>query len=128
MGWSYIGFIILVLTVNAGVIIYNTTEDWRHTRAVKLNNRLVLEYVTNMETMANDEAEKKAVRLKIRDEFIKKRMMESEVAMPSKIQSESSAKSSKKNKPTKSKKDGMGVIDTGIELSSIDQKSEGFEI
>jgi len=118
MGWSYIGFVLLVLTVNAGVIIYNTTEQWRHTRAVDLNRKLVLEHVHNMETIMQDDADKKAVRMKIRDEFIKKRMMESEVPMPDNKVHPATSQAKKKSKSKKPKKGSMGTIDEGVELTA----------
>ena len=76
MGYSFIGLLLVTLTVNIGVIVYRTVEQWRHKRAVDLSRKLVLEQLKDVKTIDQIEAEKKAIRQKIRDEFIRKRMTE----------------------------------------------------
>jgi hypothetical protein len=73
MGYSFIWFLLLTLTVNIGVIVYRTVEQWRHKRAVDLSRKMVSESIKDLDQI---EADKKAARQKIRDEFIRKRMME----------------------------------------------------
>jgi hypothetical protein len=76
MGYSFIGLLLVTLTINIGVIVYRTVEQWRHKRAVDLSRKLVLEQMKDVKTIDQIEAEKKAIRQKIRDEFIRKRMTE----------------------------------------------------
>ena len=63
----------LIFTINIGVIVYRIVEQWRHKRAVDLSRKMVSESIKDLDQI---EADKKAARQKIRDEFIRKRMME----------------------------------------------------
>ena len=79
MGYSFIGLLLvkkMTLTINIGVIVYRTDEQWRHKRAIDLSRKLVLEQLKDVKTIDQIEAEKKAIRQKIRDKFIEKRMTE----------------------------------------------------
>jgi hypothetical protein len=77
MGYSFIFIILLTLIVNTGLIVFRTVENWRHRRNVELNRLLVLENFEKLKT-AELEDSGKADKLKIREEFIMKRMMESD--------------------------------------------------
>lgn len=43
MGYSFIGLILVTLTLNIGVIVYRTVEQWRHRNAVEQSRKLVLQ-------------------------------------------------------------------------------------
>jgi len=62
MGYSFIGLLLVTLTINIGVIVYRTVEQWRHKRAVDLSRKLVLEQMKDVKTIDQIEAEKKAIR------------------------------------------------------------------
>jgi len=73
MGYSFIGTLLVTLAINIGVIVYRTVENWRHKKAIAYSRKLVLDQLNSMKDTDED---KKAAKLLIRNEFIKKRMSE----------------------------------------------------
>lgn len=59
MGYSFIGLILVTLTVNIGLIVFRTVESWRHKKAKDLSRKLVL---SQFKTIEQEEDEKKAIR------------------------------------------------------------------
>jgi len=122
MGYSFIGLLLVTLTINIGVIVYRTVEQWRHKRAVDLSRKLVLEQLKDVKTIDQIEAEKKAIRQKIRDEFIKKRMTEAS-PLPAK------GKSGKRNQVSDSMTPAKGKKLAGKHMKTIAEMDEnGDEI
>jgi len=101
MGYSFIFIILLTLCVNTGLIVYRAIENWRHRRTVELNRLLVLEQFEKLKTAEMTEAEKKDEKVRIRNEFIQRRMQEGDA----KIESELSSKA--KAQPTKGAADAL---------------------
>ena len=78
MGYSFIFIILLTLMVNTGLIVYRTVENWRHRRTVELNRLMVLENFEKLKTADLMDSDKKSEKLKARNDFIMRRMMEAE--------------------------------------------------
>jgi len=128
MGYSFIGLILVTLTINIGVIVYRTVEQWRHKNAVEQSRKLVLQQMKQIKSVDEMEAEKKAIRQKIRDEFIRKRMTEATpipakgaVGKRNKVASEFSTPAKGKKVSGKSAKKHMNTI------AEIDEFGEDTE-
>ena len=78
MGYSFIFIILLTLMVNTGLIVYRTVENWRHRRTVELNRLMVLENFEKLKTADLMDSDKKSEKLRARNDFIMRRMMEAE--------------------------------------------------
>ena len=78
MGYSFIAIVLLTLCVNTGLIVFRAIENWRHRRNVELNRLLVLEQFEKLKTAEMTESEKKEEKVRIRNEFIQRRMQEGE--------------------------------------------------
>ena len=78
VGYSFIFVILLTLMINTGLIVFRTLENWRHRRNVELNRLLVLEQFEKLKTAEMADSDKKAEKLRARNDFIMRRMLEAE--------------------------------------------------
>ena len=78
VGYVFIFVILMTLMVNTGLIVYKTVDDWRHRRSVELNRLLILEKFEKLKTDQFSDINKKADKLRARNDFIMRRMLEAD--------------------------------------------------
>lgn len=75
MGYAFVGLLLLVLFINVLMIVIKTIEKGRRNRALNHKRKIYLHQLEIMNYRKDQDNDKKLARQKIRDDFIKMRMV-----------------------------------------------------